>query len=108
MRHGTRYPKRSVIHAINDHLTNIRNEIFEKRKPRLCPNDIERLRSWKSELNVDEEKWLTYEGNDELLQLAERIQNRFPSILPEQFSETFYKVSQRLVKNFQNIKAKIV
>lgn len=93
MRHGTRYPKKSVIHAINNHLTSIRNEIFEKRKPNLCPKDFERLRSWNSQLNVDEEKHLTLEGNDELLQLAERIQNRFPLLLPEQFSENFYKVS---------------
>lgn len=93
IRHGTRHPKRKVIESINIHLTNLRNEIVDKRNPKLCPNDIERLRSWESQIIVDEEKYLTYEGNDELLQLGERVQNRFPSLLPEQFSESFYKVS---------------
>lgn len=64
-----------------------------KRHPKLCPHDIEQLRSWESQLNAAEEKHLTYEGNDELLQLAERVQNRFPSLLPDRFSKRFYKVS---------------
>lgn len=98
IRHGTRYPKRKVIDAINIHLTNIRNDIFDKRNPKLCPHDIERLRSWASQLNADEEKYLAYEGNDELLDLAERIQNRFPSILSEEYNEEFYKVSSSDIK----------
>lgn len=93
IRHGTRNPKRKVIDSINVHLANIRNEMMEKGNPKLCPGDIERLRKWESQVNVEEEKHLTYEGQDELLQLAERIQNRFPSLLPEQFSENLYKVS---------------
>ncbi|KAJ6636219.1 Multiple inositol polyphosphate phosphatase 1 [Pseudolycoriella hygida] len=106
IRHGTRNPKRKIIDAINIKLTNIRNEIIERRNPKLCPQDIERLRSWESQINVDEEKHLTYEGNDELLQLAERVQNRFPSILPEQFDESSYKFkftdSQRTWKSFES------
>lgn len=93
IRHGTRNPKRKVIDSINVHLANIRNEMMEKGNPKLCPGDIERLRKWESQVNVEEEKHLTYEGQDELLQMAERIQNRFPSLLPEQFSENLYKVS---------------
>lgn len=97
IRHGTRNPKRKVINAINVHLRNIRNEIIEKRNPKLCSYDIERLRTWESQVNVDEEKHLTFEGNDELLQLAERYQKRFPSLLPELFDEKFYKVISRIL-----------
>lgn len=67
--------------------------MIERRNPRLCPHDMERLRNWQSRINSEEEKHLTFEGYDELLQLAERIQNRFPTLLPEQFSEKLYKVS---------------
>lgn len=82
-----------MIDAINIHLANIRNEIVEMRKPNLCPLDIERLRNWTSQVTVDEQKHLTFEGMDELIQLGERVQNRFPSLLPERFNETLYKVS---------------
>lgn len=106
IRHGTRNPKRKVINAINAHLTNIRNYIVEQRNPQLCPHDLERLRNWTSQINVDEEKHLTYEGSDELLQLAERIQNRFPTLLPEKFDERLYKFkftdSQRTLKSFES------
>lgn len=72
--------------------------MIEKRNPKLCPEDIELLRTWQSQINVDEPSHLTYEGKDELLQLAERIQKRFPSLLPEQFDEKLYKVSARITQ----------
>ncbi|XP_037050361.1 multiple inositol polyphosphate phosphatase 1 [Bradysia coprophila] len=106
IRHGTRNPKRKVIYAINVHLANVRNHIIDQRNPKLCPHDLERLRNWRSQVNVDEEKHLTYEGSDELLQLAERIQNRFPSLLPEQYDQQLYKFkftdSQRTLKSFES------
>lgn len=78
---------------MNGHLTDVRNKIFDEgRNPKLCSGDIERLREWVSQVNASEEKHLTYEGIDELIELAERVQKRFPSLLPEQFDEDMYKV----------------
>lgn len=39
-----------------------------------------------------DEKKLTHEGEDELMELAERFQKRFPELLPETYSNSSFKV----------------
>lgn len=44
------------------------------------------------QIDEDEQKHLRSEGEDELLQLAKRLQNRFPNVLPKEFSKQSYRV----------------
>jgi multiple inositol-polyphosphate phosphatase/2,3-bisphosphoglycerate 3-phosphatase len=39
-----------------------------------------------------DEKRLAHEGEDEMVELAERFQNRFPQILPEVYTNSTFKV----------------
>lgn len=57
--------------------------------------DLDLFRSWSVKLKDKDEKKLTHEGEDEMLLLAERLQNRFPKILSNIYSDTSYKVSKK-------------
>lgn len=39
-----------------------------------------------------DEKRLAHEGEDEMVELAERFQNRFPQILPDVYTNSTFKV----------------
>lgn len=56
-------------------------------------SQIEAFKKWKSDLLPEEEKKLTKEGKRELLELGERMQGRFPDLLPPVYSNTSYKVN---------------
>lgn len=62
------------------------------RKSHLCDKDKEAFTAWESYLNEDEEKNLVAEGEDELIELGERYQMRFPDLLSEQYDNSTYKV----------------
>lgn len=59
--------------------------------------DAKLFTKWKSKVLDDEEKSLAHEGEDEMVHLAERMQNRFPDVLPKIYSNTTYKVKQLFV-----------
>lgn len=54
--------------------------------------DLSLFRQWKPELYEEDNKKLVLEGADELLNLAERMQNRFPLLLSDTFSNDTYRV----------------
>ncbi|XP_017030500.1 multiple inositol polyphosphate phosphatase 1 isoform X2 [Drosophila kikkawai] len=92
IRHGTRNPSESVILQAQNRLAEIKNLILEQTKPNLSSEDLKKLRKWSWEhLNAKEdEKLLVAEGEDELTELAERMQNRFPSLLPDIYNPEWY------------------
>ena len=87
-RHGTRYPSKSGINAINTILPTI----LKSDKSKLCAKDIEILQKWQpSNLKIEDAKNLHAEGEKELLLLAERFQEKFPKILSSDYHpEDFY------------------
>lgn len=58
----------------------------------LCSEDVEKVRSWEPTVDPSELKFLTHEGEEEMLLLGERFQNRFPDLLPESYSNKTFKV----------------
>lgn len=91
IRHGTRTPSRKIIGAIK-RLVQIRDEILRDGGT-MCAKDMERLRQWStSEYKEGEGSNLVAEGFDELVDLGERMQHRFPYLLPDHYDNATYKV----------------
>lgn len=63
----------------------------------LCPEVIDSLKTWEPSVSPDEIKYLTHEGEEEMLLLGERFQHRFPKLLPEEYSNKSYNVGQLAV-----------
>lgn len=65
------------------------------------------LQKWTLTISPDEEKILLVEGEDELLELAERMQNRFPDLLVENYDPLHYKfkytATQRTLKSAESL-----
>lgn len=75
---------------MNTDLYKFKDQII--RKSHLCDKDKKAFTAWESYLNEDEEKNLVAEGEDELIELGERYQMRFPDLLSEQYDNSTYKV----------------
>lgn len=76
---------------MNTDLYRFKDQIIQKGL--FCSDDKERFKSWKSYLSEDEEKNLVAEGEDELTDMAERFQKRFPDLLLDQYDNSTYKVN---------------
>lgn len=93
IRHGARNPNRKTIALMRNHLTHIRDDILEHQfDGKLCSSDIELFRRWEPNLSENESKHLVFEGTDELIGLAERMQSRFPNILSDIYINNTFKV----------------
>lgn len=57
-----------------------------------------KLKKWASQIEESEHKILAHEGENEMLELAERYQNRFPDVLPEIYLNSSYKVLFIIIK----------
>lgn len=54
-----------------------------------------KLKKWKYNVSEEDQKKLTHEGEDEMLNLAKRMQNRFPSVFSRDYSNSSYKVCSK-------------
>lgn len=94
-RHGTRYPTKSEIHIMKHNLPELQRSIIENHSEggngSLCRKDLERLKSWKLDSNVNKhnKKYLTEQGEEDLSQLGRRFKYYFPDLL--QFYPDKYK-----------------
>lgn len=108
IRHGTRNPSESVILQAQNRLSEIKKRILDQTKPPICTAELEKLRQWHwMHLNATEdEKLLVAEGEDELIELAERMQRRFPDLLPELYNPEWYyfkyTATQRTLKSAES------
>ncbi|XP_015031938.2 multiple inositol polyphosphate phosphatase 1 [Drosophila willistoni] len=108
IRHGTRMPSKSVIARAQERLTVIQDMLLQQAKPKLCAKELEQLRkwSWQHFNPEDDEKLLMAEGENELIELAERMQLRFPSLLPDPYDPDWYYMkytaTQRTLKSAQS------
>lgn len=58
----------------------------------LSEDQLEEFERWSSDIPIDQEKYLTLEGQDEMVMLAERMQNRFPSVMKNKYDNNAYQV----------------
>ncbi|KAJ3646979.1 hypothetical protein Zmor_024534 [Zophobas morio] len=106
IRHGTRNPSLALIQKMRTRLAEIKELILEnlpEGTDEISNIDLDLFRSWTPKLRDKDEKKLTHEGEEEMLFLAERLQNRFPKLMTNIYSSTLYKFkythSQRTKKS---------
>ncbi|GBP42849.1 Multiple inositol polyphosphate phosphatase 1 [Eumeta japonica] len=100
VRHGTRLPSAQNIIGMNTTLKDLKYQILlHREKGRLSNEELEEFEDWTVNVDVTHEKYLTFEGQEEMILLAERVQNRFPNAVREKYdNETFvfrYTATQR-------------
>ncbi|KAG7198866.1 hypothetical protein KM043_015692 [Ampulex compressa] len=94
MRHGTRYPGINYIRSIANNLLRVRDEILKNYadgKTELSSNDMILLENWKMTYGEEDAMKLAQEGEEEMIDLAERYQTRFPNLMPEIYKNETYK-----------------
>ncbi|GLV32949.1 Multiple inositol polyphosphate phosphatase 2 [Carabus blaptoides fortunei] len=83
-----------MINDMTENLPRLRDQILSNSatsKVQLTEHALRAIRDWHVQINADDEKLLTHEGEDEMLNLAERMQLRYPTILSDIYSNTSYK-----------------
>ncbi|XP_026329533.1 multiple inositol polyphosphate phosphatase 1-like isoform X3 [Hyposmocoma kahamanoa] len=92
-RHGTRLPSAKDIVGMNTTLKDLKFEILlahQQGKGDLSKEQLQQLQLWSSDLDPDKEKYLTREGQDEMILLAERMHKRFPNAVKHNYdNQTF-------------------
>ena len=87
-RHGTRFPGKKAIHKYTYNLTELRDKLVET--ARLNAKEIADFKDWKPKIIQPEHaKYLTKEGDHELLQLGARFRQRFPNLFNTQSQFVF-------------------
>ncbi|KAL4714596.1 hypothetical protein ACJJTC_006642 [Scirpophaga incertulas] len=89
IRHGTRLPSAKDIIAMNSTLKDIKYEILnvqKRKKGVLTKEQLKQFKAWSSVIDIEQEKFLTHEGQHEMILLAERMQNRFPNAIRNKYS----------------------
>ncbi|KAG6442773.1 multiple inositol polyphosphate phosphatase 1 [Manduca sexta] len=102
IRHGTRLPRDTDIIKMNTTLKDLKYEILLNNKlgnGELTDEQIKNFEQWSTDINLEHERFLTLEGQDEMILLAERMQNRFPGAIKRKYNNaTFlfrYTATQR-------------
>ncbi|KAL3274093.1 hypothetical protein HHI36_015509 [Cryptolaemus montrouzieri] len=94
IRHGTRNPSESFIESMDRRLPKIRDLILKNNPTSsdvLHNSDLIALQHWENKLKKKDQKKLTREGENEMIDIAERMQSRFPMLLSNIYSNTSYK-----------------
>ncbi|XP_046838609.1 multiple inositol polyphosphate phosphatase 1-like isoform X2 [Vespa crabro] len=95
LRHGTRYPgKKNVPHMIKNlpELQKIILNNYKMNKTNLSHDTIIKLSNWKLRFTKNDMMNLAKEGENEMIDLGERYQSRFPNIMPEIYNKRSYKL----------------
>ncbi|XP_022194980.2 multiple inositol polyphosphate phosphatase 1 isoform X1 [Nilaparvata lugens] len=95
IRHGSRKANVKHIEGYREKLEALREKILlclSQKKCGLCGDLKDDFENWQlGEVDRITSMDLVHEGEDEMLLLGERMQMRFPSILPETYSRDIYK-----------------
>lgn len=95
LRHGTRYPGKKYISRMIDDLPELQHVILQNYKngaTNLSADDAALFREWKLSFVRGNTMKLAVEGENEMIDLGERYQARFPSLMPEAFNNQTYRV----------------
>lgn len=85
VRHGTRNPSAKLITKMRERLPEIRDLIVDA-------NFASLLKKWRIYISEKDQKLLTHEGEEEMLLLAKRMQQRFPEVLNSKYTNSSFKV----------------
>ncbi|XP_064071714.1 multiple inositol polyphosphate phosphatase 1-like [Vanessa tameamea] len=92
LRHGTRFPSAKDILGMNTKLKELKYEILMKNIQGTIKEDYLNLfKSWSNDIEIEQEKYLTLEGQYEMIQLAERMQKRFPNSIKNKYNSKHFK-----------------
>ncbi|XP_011144551.1 multiple inositol polyphosphate phosphatase 1 isoform X2 [Harpegnathos saltator] len=94
LRHGTRYPGKKYIPRMLDELPKWKHIIlknYDNGETRLSADDAALFKKWKPIFTSSDTMKLAIEGENEMIDLGERYQARFPSLMPEVYSNQTYK-----------------
>jgi hypothetical protein len=95
IRHGTRFPGKNHIISMKNNLPQLQKKIvknLKKNNPKLFHDLIDNFNKWKLSFNDSDAMYLSDEGMNELIDLAERMQTRFPKLFVDDYSKDLYKV----------------
>ncbi|VVD04147.1 unnamed protein product [Leptidea sinapis] len=102
VRHGSRLPSAKDIVGAQTYLKDLKYEILMQHRNgrgELNEEQLRRLGGWTCDMQVENQKYLTLEGQDEMILLAERMQKRLPKIIKHEYqNQTFqfrYTPTQR-------------
>ncbi|XP_076289898.1 multiple inositol polyphosphate phosphatase 1 [Lasioglossum baleicum] len=94
VRHGTRYPGTKYLPSMIEKLPKLQQIIldnYQKGETNLNDEDIALFKDWKITFVENDTMRLADEGGNEMIDLAERYQSRFPSLMPEVYSNKTYR-----------------
>ncbi|XP_045542903.1 multiple inositol polyphosphate phosphatase 1-like [Papilio machaon] len=94
VRHGTRLPSAKDILGMNSVLEDLRHEILLQNRIGKGPLNSEQLddfEKWYNNLEIEKEKFLTYEGQNEMILLAERTLKRFPNAIKKKYNNNTFE-----------------
>ncbi|GIY85116.1 hypothetical protein CDAR_1361 [Caerostris darwini] len=94
-RHATRYPDKEYIEGMIKLLPSLKEKILNNSlsgKAKLCHEDIEKLKRWKLNMKVDDDKSLSSTGKAEAEVLARHLKEKFPSILNDTYSSEKFTI----------------
>ncbi|XP_011642707.1 multiple inositol polyphosphate phosphatase 1 isoform X1 [Pogonomyrmex barbatus] len=95
LRHGTRYPGKKYVPRMIDDLPELQHVIlqnYENGATNLSADDAALFKKWKLSFARGQMMKLAVEGENEMIDLGERYQARFPSLMPETFDNQTYKI----------------
>ncbi|KPJ06196.1 Multiple inositol polyphosphate phosphatase 1 [Papilio machaon] len=94
VRHGTRLPSAKDILGMNSVLEDLKHEILLQNRIGKGPLNSEQLddfEKWYNKLEIEKEKFLTYEGQNEMILLAERTLKRFPNAIKREYNNNTFE-----------------
>ena len=94
LRHGTRYPGKKYVPSMIEKLPKLQKIILDNYKgneSEFTDEDIDLFKEWKITFNKDDIMKLAEEGEDEMIDIGERYQSRFPILMPEIYDNQIYR-----------------
>lgn len=73
---------------------------YERNETSFTVEDAALLRDWKITFSKDDIAKLAEEGENEMIDLGERYQSRFPSLMPEVYDNRTYRVKKNVLFAF--------
>lgn len=107
-RHGTRLPGTNEIYKYTYNLTELRDNLVKT--ARLNAKELADFKDWRPKIIQPEQaKYLTKEGDEELLQLGARFRQRFPNLFNTQSQFIFkHSPTQRTETSAIKVNTKIL
>lgn len=81
LRHGTRYPSENEVKTLSAAIPDLQRRLRENLaagRVTLCSEAVERILAWTLNVSVDQGNTLTAQGQQDMLGIAARLQQRYP------------------------------